>query len=182
MIYFRVSQRLRWKRKERKRELFTAMRDWAKVYLPKRAQRSRGGRNDHEEQSSTSVGTTPVSPSRKVISSWRVGGHAIASYMWKSRGWRSELKANRSSASGRVKDYLSESWCCRVFGSAEVFPSPKNPPIVAVIGGGFEIEGRPRVSPRVVLAHKEAVYQRLLLEAVTHVVHNVPTEPVHRHA
>ena len=42
-----------------------------------------GGRNDCEGQSSTSVGT-PVFPSRKVISSWRVGGHAIASYMWKS--------------------------------------------------------------------------------------------------
>lgn len=44
------------------------------------------------------------------------------------------------------------------------------------------------VASRIVLAHKEAVYQRLLLEAVTHAraeIHHVvpiPNEPVHRHA
>lgn len=65
----------------------------------------------------------PVFPSRKVISSWRVGGHAIASYTWKSRGRRSELKANRSSASGRVKDYLSESRCCGRESSARPWSS-----------------------------------------------------------
>lgn len=132
----------------------------------------------------------PLFPSRKVISSWRVGGHAIASYTWKSRGRRSELKANRSSASGRVKDYLSESWCCGRESSARPWsslPVKKSAHRPRAIGEGPEIKGgrgRPRVSPRIALAHKEAVYQ-LLLEAVTHCGsrrYNVPTEPVHRHA
>lgn len=134
----------------------------------------------------------PVFPSRKVISSWRVGGHAIASYMWKSRGRRSELKANRSSASGRVKDYLSESRCCGRESSARPWsslPVKKSAHRPRAIGEGpSEIEGgrrKPRVSPRIALAHKEDVYQRLLLETVTHYGsrrYNVPTEPVHRHA
>jgi len=65
-------------------------------------------------------------PSRKVISSWRVGGHAIAFYVWRSRGRRSGLKAeNQSFASGRVKDYLSES---EAVGESQIAPSTSTRP------------------------------------------------------
>lgn len=80
---------------------------------------------------------------------------------------RSELKANRA----KLKTTCPKAGVVESLSlDLEVFPSPKNPPI------GPEIS---RVSPRIVLAHKEAVYQRLLLEAVTH---SLPTEPVRRHA
>lgn len=73
----------------------------------------------------------------------------------------------------RVKDYLSESRCCREPSARpRIFPSPlkksAHRPDRAIGGGRPRSRGRPRVSPRIVLAHKEAVYQRLLSEAVTH--------------
>lgn len=72
---------------------------------------------------------------------------------------RSELKADRSRASSRVKDYLSESWCCRasLARPRSCLPLKIRPSAP-----------RSRVSPRIALAHKEAVYQRPLLDAVTH--------------
>lgn len=52
-----------------------------------------------------------VFPSRKVIST--LAGRWSRDCVLHVEEPRSELKANRSSTSGRVKDHLSESWCCR---------------------------------------------------------------------
>ena len=95
---------------------------------------------------------------------------------------RSELKANRSSTSdlkttcpkvGVVESLAhprerEREWE-REREREKIFPFPKN--LLCAIRAGLEIGQRSRLSPRIVLAHKEAVYQRLLLEAVTHAVH-----------